>query len=335
MAKNIKEIAKLVSGEITGDDSIQINSINDLDSAKEGEMAFAFSKEHLLRLEETRASCVVVPKEFDIPSKKTLIKTANPREAFINLLILFNKPKKKAPAISERAAISKNAKLGRDIYIGPCAVVEEGVSIGDNSVIESGVYIGKETRIGENTLIYPNVTIYHNCEIGNNVTIHGNSVIGSDGFGYIEKQGMHHKIPQVGRVVIEDDVEIGSNVSIDRATIGETVIGKGTKLDNLIQIAHNVKIGRNVVMAGQSGIAGSTIIEDNVTIAAQVGIKDHLRIGKGAIIGAKSAVKDDVEPGKIVVGIPAKDGREFAKELAAVSKLTKNINKIFRLLKSE
>lgn len=331
--KSIQEIAGLIKGEVVGDGTKEIRSLGSIESAEENELAFAFSKEHIQILERTNASCVVVPKEFNIPTKKTLIKTANPREAFIGLLNLFHKPYRKDPGVHQNATVSSDARLGTGVYIGPYAVIEEGVKIGDKTTIEAGTYIGKGSRIGNNTLIYPNVTVYHNCSIGNNCIIHSGTVIGSDGFGFIEKDGIRHKIPQIGRVIIENDVEIGSNVSIDRATIGETVIGQGTKLDNIIQVAHNVKIGKNVVMAGQSGIAGSTVIEDNVTIAAQAGIKDHIKIGKGAIIAPKSAVKDDVEPGKIVAGIPAKDSREFAKERAAISRLTKNISKIFQLLK--
>lgn len=334
MKKNVQEIAALLQGEIVGDNGAVINNINSLESADTGDLAFAFSEEHLKNLEKSRATCVVVPREFSIPTQKTLIKTPQPREAFIHLLTFFYRPEKKAPGIDSKATVSQHSSIGKGTYIGPNAVIEAGVAIGENSIIEAGVYVGKNSKVGNNALIYPNVTIYANCFLGNNIIIHSGTVVGSDGFGFIEKDGIRHKIPQIGKVVIEDDVEIGSNVSIDRATIGETVIGKGSKLDNLIQVAHNVRIGKNVVMAGASGVAGSTVIEDNVTIAAQVGIKDHVRIGKGAIIGAKSAVKDDVEPGKIVIGIPAKDGRELAKEMAAVSRLTKNINKIFRLLKT-
>jgi len=335
MEKSVKEIAALIKGEVAGDGAVQIHNLASIESAKEGEMAFLFSKEHLPGFEATNASCVVVPKDFDLPSKKTLIKTANPREAFINLLMSFYRPERKRPEVHKQAVVSASARLGKDVYIGPFAVIEDGASIGDNTVIEAGVFIGKNSAIGKETLIYPNVTIYRDCAVGNKVIIHSGTVVGSDGFGFIQKGGVHRKIPQAGKVVIEDRVEIGSNVSIDRATIGQTVIGEGSKLDNLIQIAHNVIIGKNVIMAGESGIAGSSIIEDNVTIAAQVGIKDHVRVGKGVVIAAKSAVKDDVEPGKIIAGIPAKDGRELAKELAAVTRLTKNITKIFQLLKQK
>ncbi len=335
MKKSVQEIAGLIKGDVVGDSKTEIHGLNTIESARPGEIAFAFSKEHLKRLEETGASCIVVPKEFDTPSGKTLIKASNPREVFIGMLNFFNKPEKKTPGTHKQASVSDKAKIGKNVYIGPFAVIEDGATVGDNTTIEAGVFVGKGSAIGNNTVIHANVTIDSNCTIGGNVIIHGGTVIGSDGFGFIEKNGIRHKIPQIGSVVIEDDVEIGSNVSIDRATVGETVIGRGSKLDNLIQVAHNVRIGKNCVLAGASGIAGSATIEDNVTIAAQVGIKDHIRIGKGAIIGPKSAVKADVEPGKIVMGIPAKDARVFAKETAAISRLTKNINKIFRLLKSQ
>ncbi|MEE8360274.1 MAG: UDP-3-O-(3-hydroxymyristoyl)glucosamine N-acyltransferase [Candidatus Omnitrophota bacterium] len=335
MTKSVQEIAFLLKGEVVGNGATKIAKINSLESAKEGDLAFAFSKKHLRSIEDTKASCVVVPKDFDAPSKKILIKTERPKEAFIGMLNFLYKPTEKKPGTNKQATVSPTAKIGKGVYIGPHAVVEDEAAIGDNTTIEAGVFIGQKSSVGKNTFINPNVTIYHHCCIGSNCIIHSNTVIGSDGFGFFEKDGIQHKIPQIGKVVIHDNVEIGSNVSIDRATVGETVIEEGAKLDNLIQVAHNVRIGKNVVMAGGSGIAGSAVIEDNVVVAAQAGIKDHVRIGKGAIIGPKAGVKDDVAPGKIVIGIPAKDGREVAKELAAVSRLTKNINKIFRLLKAQ
>jgi len=335
MTKSVHEIAALLKGEVAGDKSVQIHSVGSIESATEGQLAFAFSKEHLARLEETSASCIVVPREFNTPSKKTLIKAPNPREALISMLHFFYKPDRKKPGVHKLACVSESSKIGQGAYVGPFAVIEDEAAIGDNSTIEAGVFVGKGSKVGNGSLVYPNVTIYHDCFVGNNVIIHSGTVIGSDGFGFIQKDGIQHKIPQIGKVIIEDDVEIGSNVSVDRATIGETVIGKGTKIDNLVQIAHNVRIGQNVIIAGEAGIAGSAVIEDNAIIAAQAGIKDHVRIGKGAIVGASSAVKDDVEPGKVVVGYPAKDGREFAREVAAISRLTTNINNIFRLIKDQ
>ncbi len=335
MTRSVKEIAFLLKGEVVGNGAAKIANVSSLEAAKEGDLAFAFSKKHLQFIEDTKASCVVVPKDFDVPSTKILIKTAKPKEAFIGMLNFLYKPAKKQPGRDKQATVSPTAKIGKGVYIGPHAVVEDEAAIGDNSTIEAGTFIGRKSSIGRNTFINPNVTIYHHCHIGSNCIIHSGTVIGSDGFGFFVKDGTQHKIPQIGKVVIHDNVEIGSNVSIDRATIGETVIGEGSKLDNLIQVAHNVSIGKNVIMAGGSGIAGSAVIEDDVVIAAHAGIKDHVRVGKGAIVGAKGGVKNDVAPGKIVVGIPAKDGREVAKELAAVSILTKNINKIFRLLKAQ
>ncbi len=335
MQKSVREIAFLLKGEVAGDPAAKISGVGSIETAERGDLVFAFSKEHMAYINSTEASCIIVPKDFDTPTEKTLIKTARPKEAFIGILRFLYKPQKKRPGIDEQAAVAPSAKIGRGAHIGPHAVIEDEVIIGEHSTIEAGVFIGKKSAVGKNTYINPNVTIYHHCYIGNNVIIHSGTVIGSDGFGFFEKDCVRHKIPQIGKVIIEDNVEIGSNVSIDRATVGRTVIGKGTKLDNLIQVAHNVRIGKNVVMAGSSGVAGSAVIEDNATIAAQVGIKDHVTVGKGAIVAAKSAVKDNIEPGKIVAGIPARDGRAFAREMAAVKKLTKNINKIFVLLKKE
>jgi UDP-3-O-[3-hydroxymyristoyl] glucosamine N-acyltransferase len=335
MEKSVREIAFLIKGEVVGDASTKISDIGSIETAEKGDIVFAFSKEHTAFIDKTEASCIIVPKDLDISTQKTLIKTAKPKEAFIGMLRFLYKPQKKKPGIDKQAAVSPSAKIGKGAHIGPHAVIEDEVTIGDNTIIEAGTFVGRKSSVGKGSYINPNVTIYHHCYIGDNVIIHSGTVIGSDGFGFYEKDGIRHKVPQIGRVVIEDDVEIGSNVSIDRATVGKTIIGKGTKLDNLIQIAHNVKIGKNVVMAGASGVAGSAVIEDNATIAAQAGIKDHVTIGKGAIIAAKSAVKDNVEPGKIMAGIPAKEGRVLARELAAITKLTKNINKIFRLLKKD
>lgn len=335
MQKSVREIAFLLKGEVVGDGSTKISGIGSIETAEKGDIVFAFTDGHIAHIDKTEASCIIVSKDFDKPTRKTLIKTAKPKEAFIGILRFLYKPQKKKPGTDKQATVSPTAKIGKGSHIGPHAVIEDEAMIGENTVIDAGVFVGRKSSVGKGCYINPNVTIYHHCYIGDNVIIHSGTVVGSDGFGFYEKDGIRHKIPQIGKVIIEDDVEIGSNVSIDRATVGKTIIGKGTKLDNLIQVAHNVRIGKNVVMAGSSGVAGSAVIEDNATIAAQVGIKDHVTVGKGAIIAAKSAVKDDIEPGKIVAGIPAKDGREFAREMAAVTKLTKNVSKIFRLLKKE
>ena len=330
---SVKYIANLVKGDVIGNANAQIYSMGSIDTAKEGEITFALGKEQFEKLEASLASCIIVPKEFDQPTKKTLIKTSDPREAFVHLMNAFNKPKQRKPGIHERAIVSKQAKIGRGVYIGPLAIIEEEVEIGDNTTIEAGVFIGRKSKIGSSTLIYPNVTIYHHCFIGNNIIIHSGTVIGADGFGFIKKDGIQIKVPQVGKVIIKDNVELGANVTVDRATIGETFINEGTKLDNQIQVGHNVRIGKNVIIAAFTGIGGSVVIEDNVIIAACVGIKDHVKIGKGAMIAAKSGVKDDIAPGQIIGGIPAKDGKIWAKEVAALSRLTKNINKIFQILK--
>ncbi|MDD5085075.1 MAG: UDP-3-O-(3-hydroxymyristoyl)glucosamine N-acyltransferase [Candidatus Omnitrophica bacterium] len=322
----VSEIAQRLKGEVIGAPDIEIRGVNGFELAEPDELTFA-EKDYLSRLGETRAACVIVPKEFKGPSSKTLVKVANPKEAFLAVIYFFYKPEKYLPGIDPRAVIGQRVKLGENVTVSPCAVIGDDAQIGDRTVIEAGAVVGKRVKVGSDTIIYANVTLYHDVRIGNRVTIHSGTVIGSDGFGFVEKDSIQIKVPQTGTVVIEDDVEIGSNVSVDRATFGATVIGKGTKLDNIIQIAHNCQIGKNVLIAGQSGMAGGAIIEDNVVIAAQVGIKDHVRIGKRAVIGAKSAVKDDVPPGVTYIGIPAKDARIVAKEWAILSRLAKKRDK--------
>ncbi len=319
---SVSEIAGRLKGEVIGAGDKEIRGVNSLDLAGPDELTFA-DKNYLSRLDQTRAACVIVPKEFAGPSSKTLIKVENPKEAFLAALYLFYRPEKPGPGIHPSAVIGENVKLGQGVAVGPCAVIEEGAEIGDRTVIEAGAVVGKRVRIGSDTVIHANVSLYHDVRIGSRVILHSGTVIGSDGFGFVEKDGIQIKIPQTGIVIVEDDVEIGSNVSVDRATFGATVIGKGTKIDNIIQIAHNCRIGQNVIIAGQSGMAGGVVIEDNVIIAAQVGIKDHVRVGKRAIIAAKSAVKDDVPPGATVIGIPAKDARVTAKEWATLARLAK------------
>lgn len=318
----ISQIAERLKGEVVGPGDKPIHGVNSIDLAGPDEITFA-EKAYLSKLDQTRAACVLVPKEFEGPSSKTLVKVTNPKEAFLEAIYFFYKPEKPKAGIHPSAVIGERVKLGQDVAIGPCAVVEEGVEIGDRTVIGAGAVVGKRVQIGSDTVMHANVSLYHDVKIGSRVIVHSGTVIGSDGFGFVEKDGIQIKIPQTGNVIIEDDVEIGSNVSVDRATFGSTVIGRGSKLDNIIQIAHNCQIGKNVIIAGQSGMAGGAVIEDNVVIAAQVGIKDHVRIGKRAVIAAKSAVKDDVPPGLTVIGIPAKDARVTAKEWATISRLAK------------
>jgi UDP-3-O-[3-hydroxymyristoyl] glucosamine N-acyltransferase len=267
-------------------------------------------------------------------SKVPLIKHPNPYYASSKAIGLFHEPRKSYPEkIHSTSLLGEEVTIGKEVYIGPYVIIEDRVKLSDKVVILAGSFIGENTAIGENTLIYPRVTIRENVNIGKNVIIHSGTVIGSDGFGYAKEKGTYHKIPQVGKVVLEDDVEIGANVTIDRATLGETRIKKGTKIDNLVQIAHNVQIGENTIVVAQVGISGSTKVGKNVTLAGQVGLVGHIEIGDNVIVAAQSGVSKSLHPGKIYFGYPAREHSKARKIEAVVSLLPQYVEKIRELEK--
>ncbi len=318
----LKEIASLLKGEIIGPpqaDNIEITGVSGIKEAQEGDISFMSAQKYRKELSACKASCVIV-KETIPDINITQLKVSNPYLAFAKLLEHFYVKPQKFSGISNGAIISEKTQIAADVSIFPFSYISDGVSIWSGTIIYPYVFIGENTSIGERCIIYPQVTLREGVRIGNNVIIHSGSVIGSDGFGYVLEEGRYHKIPQVGGVIIEDDVEIGSNVSIDRATTGNTVIGKGTKIDNLVQIAHNVKIGNNSIIVAQVGIAGSTEIGDYVTLAGQVGITDHVKIDSGTIIGAQSGITGDVTKG-IYIGSPALPHRDWLKAQAVFAKL--------------
>ncbi|NWF76056.1 MAG: UDP-3-O-(3-hydroxymyristoyl)glucosamine N-acyltransferase [Nitrospirae bacterium] len=315
----LKELASLINGEILGDNNIEINGVSGIQEAQEGHITFIASKSYLKYLKKCKASCVIV-KEPLTDIHITQLKVSNPHLAFAKLLELFYVKKQRPSGISEEAIVSEKAKINKDVTIYPFVYISDGVSIGKGTIVYPHVYIGENTKIGEDCLIYSNVTLREGVKIGNRVIIHSSSVIGSDGFGYVFDQGTYHKIPQVGGVIIEDDVEIGSNVSIDRATTGNTIIGRGTKIDNLAQIAHNVKIGRNSIIIAQVGIGGSTEIGDSVTIGGQVGISDHAKIDSGTMIAAQSGVMGHISKG-IYSGTPVLPHKDWLKSSVIIAKL--------------
>ena len=318
----LKHIASLLKGEIVGApkiDDLEITGVASIRDAQEGEITFISAHRYMKELAACKASCVIVKEiiqDITIPQ----LKVSNPYLAFAKLLEHFYVKPQKFSGISDGAIISEKAHLAADVSISPFSFLSDGVSIGSGTIIYPYVFIGENTSIGQKCIIYPHVTIREGVKIENNVIIHSGSVIGSDGFGYVFEEGRYHKIPQVGGVIIEDDVEIGSNVSIDRATTGNTIIGKGTKIDNLVQIAHNVKIGNNSIIVAQVGIAGSTEIGDYVTLAGQVGITDHVKIDSGTIIGAQSGITGNVTKGNYV-GYPALPHRDWMKASAIFAKL--------------
>lgn len=309
-SKNIRmtleEVARAVNGEIVGDKNVVVTGVCGIKEAKEGDLTFLANNKYAPLIKNTRASAIITSKDIK-KSSKPIIRTDNPSLAFAKMVSLMSPNDIPQPSgIDSRAAIGKNVKLGKDVAIQPYVVIEDNVEIGDRTIIYAGGYIGAKTKIGADCLIYPRVTIRERILIGNRVTIHSGSVIGSDGFGFAAVCGVHHKIPQIGIVVIEDDVSIGANVTIDRARFGKTIIGKGTKIDNQVQIAHNVEIGENSIIVAQSGVSGSTVIGKNVIMAGQSGVVGHITIGDNTIIAAKSGVAKSLPAGSIVFGYPAR-----------------------------
>ena len=333
MTHTVAEIAALVGGQVVGDGSLVVTGLNAFDLAKEGDLTFAGSKPYLARIDETRASCVLVPAAFDGPCSKTVVKVKDPKIGFALMLGETHVPDKRAPGIHPTAVIADSAKLGEDVYVGPYVVIEDDAVVGAGSVVEAGTIIGKRVTIGARCVIHARVTLYHDVRIGDDAIVHSGTVIGADGFGYVEDGGEHRKIPQTGTVEIANGVEIGANVTIDRATFGATVIGAGSKIDNLCQIAHNVQIGRNVIVAGQVGVAGSTKVGDYAILAAQAGVRDNITIGERAVVGAKTGVSRNVKDGERVFGTPARELGEAKKQLAAVARLTPHVQALVRLAK--
>ena len=318
----LTDIASLVKGEIIGPpeaNDVEITGVSGIHDAQEGDISFIAAQKYLKELPACKASCVIVKEPLPDVSI-TQLKVVSPYLAFAKLIEYFYVKPKKSLGISDGSIIAEHCHIADDVTIFPFCYISDGVTIGSGTTIYPYVFIGENTVIGQQCVLFPHVTLSDTVRIGDNVIIHSGSVIGSDGFGYVFEEGRYHKIPQVGGVIIDDDVEIGSNVSIDRATLGNTVIGKGTKIDNLVQIAHNVKIGNNSVLVSQVGIAGSSEIGDFVTLAGQVGISDHAKIDSGTIIGPQSGIRGHVTKGTYI-GSPALPQRDWMKAQAIVAKL--------------
>jgi len=325
----IKELARLIGGTVEGNNDADVWGLSGTETAKAGDLTFAVDEERLTSAESSSASCVLTNITVR-KSTKPVIRVQNPKLSFLVVYNMFNAPKKREPFVHPAATVSDKARLGKNVWIGPGVRVEEGVTIGDDVVIESNSVIKKSCELGPFCHIYPNVTLYENTKLRKNVILHSGVVVGSDGFGYVKDGGKIYKFPQLGRVVIEDDVEIGSNTTIDRGSLNDTVIGAGTKIDNLCQVAHNVKIGKNVLIAAQCGISGSTNIGNDVTMGGQAGVVDNVTIGDNVIIGAKSAVIGNIENGAVIWGIPARPIAQTKRQIAVLSWLTKNFKSIKR-----
>ncbi len=331
-------LAEYLEAEIIGDKDFVITDISEPETATEDNVVYLSNKKFIEKIENSKAKVVVTKKEFQLKDK-ILILPPDVEIAFIKLLQLFERPQYTPDdfEIHNTAQIHPSVNIGEDTKIMEYVIIRKDTKIGKNCIIYPHTYIGETVSIGNNTIIYPNVTIYDGSVIGNNVIIHSGAVIGSDGFGYTQRKGKNLKIPQIGNVIIEDNVEIGANTTIDRSTIGSTIIKKGVKIDNLVQIAHNVIIGENTVIASQTGISGSTIIGKNCILAGQVGIADHAIIEDNVIVGAKTGVtsrrvKSDE---KMVFGIPAKPIMRAKRIEAAISNLPEIIKEIQELKKQK
>jgi UDP-3-O-[3-hydroxymyristoyl] glucosamine N-acyltransferase len=325
-----REIAEFLRAELVGDGDVEIDRVAALECASTGEIAFLEKADVEI---ETRASCLIVPSGFLREVSHPVIRTANPKLAFSRVAALLHPTPKTAPMVHPSALVRESARIAEDAVIGPFVCVDDYSTVGSGTHVHAAAIVGRNVHIGNDCIVHSNVVIEENCSIGDNVILHPGVVIGSDGFGYVaDDRGEHHKFPQIGTVVIENDVEIGANTCIDRGALGETRIGQGTKIDNLVQIAHNVQIGKRVIIAAQTGISGSTVIEDDCVIGGQVGMGDHAVVKSGAVIGSKAGVL----PGKIVRpgvwwGTPVQPLDEYKVQNANVKGLARLKDKIKRL----
>lgn len=330
MQKNLKEIAEFIGGELIGDGKIKITGLNSIDTAKSGDLTFADEK-HVDAAKNSAASAVIIPKNFDGELPKNSIKSAEPKIAFAKLMEIF-KPQIKIPeGISPQAYIGKNAKISSTAKIMAFAYVDDGAEISDGAIIYPHTYIGQNAKIGANTVIYSSVTIREYCEIGARCVIHASAVIGADGFGFTTKNDVHTKVPQIGNVIVEDDVEIGAHVGIDRAAMGSTVVGHGTKIDNLVHIGHNCRIGANCLIVAQTGISGSTIVGDNVTFGGQTGTVGHIKIGGHSVYAGRSGITKNMPEGYFGSGFPVQPHNEWLRTQSSIKKIPELIKKIRQL----
>ena len=324
-----KQIASFIDGKVEGDENAKIHTFAKIEEGTPGAISFLSNPKYTHYIYETKSSIVLVNEDVELtqPVNATLIRVKNAYECVAKLLQLYQASQPKKTGVSPMAFVAESAKIGKDCYIGAFAYIGEGVEIGDNTQIHPHAVIEDGVTIGAKCLIYPNVTIYQGCKLGNNVTIHAGSVIGADGFGFAPNTDGYDKIPQIGIVTIEDDVEIGANTCVDRSTMGTTIIRKGVKLDNLVQIAHNVEVGENTVMA-QVGVAGSTKIGKWCMFGGQVGISGHISIGDKTFLGAQSGVPGNIKGNETLIGTPPMEPKAYFKSIA----LTRRLPEIYKQL---
>lgn len=319
-----KQIADLIGGKVEGNAQATVHTFAKIEEGKEGAISFLSNPKYAHYLYDTKSTIVLVNDDLQLEKavSATLIRVPNAYDAVAKLLQIYESMKPKKTGIDPLASISPKATIGQNVYIGPFAVVADGAVIGDGTQIYPHTVIGEGVKIGQNVLLYPNVTIYQGCQLGNNVTIHAGSVIGADGFGFAPNQEGYDKIPQIGIVVIEDNVEIGANTCVDRSTMGQTVIHKGVKLDNLVQIAHNCEVGENTVMSAQAGLAGSTKIGSWCMVGGQAGFAGHIHVADKTFVGAQCGVIGNTKGnGETLIGSPAMDPKVYFKGMAMLRRL--------------
>ena len=332
MTKSVKELAALVGGEVAGDGAVEITGAADIQDAVDGDVVFAETPRLFEQARESRASAIIT-NEGARDTGKPVIAVDNPRYAFAQVLEVFSPPQTRQAGIHPTSVPGANVTIGENPSIGRNVHIGENVTIGRNAWIHPFVFIDNDVRLGDDIVICPFVSVHRGVSIGNNVMIHSGTIIGSDGFGYTPVGGKHHKIPQIGAVVVGDDVEIGANVTIDKARTGKTEIGRGTKIDNLVHIAHNVTIGEDCLVIAQVGISGSVHIGDRVILAGQAGLKDNISIGDDAIICARAGVMGDIEPSAFVSGYPARPHKDQMRMHAAQNRLPEMLKQLKALKK--
>ena len=324
ITRTVQEIAELTGGTIVGSHAGELTGVSSLQEAMETDVSFLGNEKYIPQVMKSKAGVVLVPPSYkeQPPEGRVWIVCENPSSEFSKVVQVFTpEPVRYEPGIHPTAAVDATAEIDATASIGPCVVVSKGAKIGAGTVICGGAFIGEKVVIGENCLIYSNVSIRERCILGNRVTLHAGVVIGADGFGYESGPTGHKKVPQVGIVQLDDDVEVGANSTIDRARFGRTWIKEGTKIDNLVQVGHNVQIGHKCLLVAQCGVSGSTILGDGVILAGQAGVVGHLKIGDGTIIMAQAGVTKDTAPGAVQFGSPAQDRREWAKQAVYISRL--------------
>jgi len=326
------EIAKQIDGEVLGEGSMTLTGFAPADKARAGDLTFAENQTYFNRAEQSAAAAIMVDGQFS-STKKTIIRVPNARIAFAKVLPLFFPEPTFAPGVHPSAVVAPSAQIDPAAHIGPHCVVGEQTRIEARCVLHGGNHVGANCVLGADTHLFPNVVLYPSTHVGQRVRIHAGAVIGSDGFGYVLDSGAHRKVPQIGCLIIHDDVEIGANVTIDRGALGSTSIGRGTKIDNLVQIAHNVAIGEHCLLVAQSGIAGSTKLGNFVTLAGQVGLAGHLKIGNKVTIAAQSGVMHDIPDGEKWFGYPAQPDRQMKRQILAAQQLPELLRRVAELEK--